>query len=1778
MFPDTLPRTCRAEILGPGSSITEVPPGFSIVKSRLGNNDAFEMADAEKLKSLKERAASRQKDDGEGDLSSVFAQLDTDCDGTLTRDEIVKNCHLLKLSAEEANQLFDKLDADGDGELSIEEFMKAAKFLAIRKKAQAMKEKKAEEAALAAEAARAEAEKLKRSEADKKSKLADLKQKSAVMREKREEELRLRAVAAAAKAAVRLQGAARRHKARKVVGAKREEKKAADDAAAAVEAARQRAEAERAAEALAAERRRIKEEEAAATAEAARARKAAEAAAAEAARETTKTAAAAAVAAAEADLAEEIVACRRLMASAGDAQPLFAGTLPRKVEGAGLFSAGWKDRMVRLHFDRLEVGTVDAAGRFKAATGGKEVGLLPLNHLATLHHGDPALDPAAQTASSRKSWLGSGVGGGSEQSRDPADGKSCLHLVLRTQADERAPVVTTTLKDDPCDASQAGSRLAAALRSVISVHPRLRAEADVEAGLAKALSSAHRGDLVAWEGRGRALVESVGGVRCLLVPRLAGMLTEARASAAAIDAAHASWREEARDALEALLVEREAPDLSATSAALALARDGVALNGERLTVDDADLLDRAEARVSWLSKECDLTAQLTSSLSVDAREQLAAGCAEANALRGQGSLSPLVEALAEKSGHRLAEILDLQEKWRRDTKLALQGAVSGSDVSTLRDIFALAEGGTNIGGDVLSLRHLLDLIQAARARINRLEKEEEVLARMTAALESDRRLDMAQQLDAAAGLRSEGQLTSRLEDYTSRCAHRIREINTEHDRWREDTTDALQDAIGGFDIAVLTSVLTIARTGVQLNGETVTLQSSCEELLNTGDLRAERLSILNEHAVKCISVLAIDSRKEIMACVTASDALRSGGILSPQLDEQITACRTRLVQIEEAQSTWLREAEASLEEATSNFDASRLQDLLVDAETGVEINGDVLVFSNTELLHQANLRLNHLAKLENLERRMPVLLESDVRSDLIDCIAETRLIEAEGPLSPTIIFKLGQCEARVCEIKDAQDQWQLDHASVLAFAVKGFDLQALGVKLAIALEGVDMYGDKVTLTGHDDLIAAARARLLHLQVLDRLSRELTEALESDNRLALMQAANAGKAIKDQGGQLSPRIGEQLMSSTMRYVQLETEQQAWRQAAARTVEAAVLGFDLQVLSEALTVATDGVQMNGDEVTLHQGFEDVITLASNRMTRLTREAKFVERALPALQTTNHDAILECVADATQISSLEPVTPLAPSTEAVLAECKDKLAKLDGSAVRLQGQARKRQASLRVEGLREEKKRNGDAAIKLQGLVRKHEAKKLLVAKRVERAVRTHGATKVQGVVRQRSARKVVSKRREERGAEMLASFMNRAATSAVGVEDDDAPLSTPSKPPEFTAVASNAPVQTTPPLRAPIFKLPEKENVDLGKASSDQPRAVSATSAADAEGGPAAIVALRRAIVEHDREKLLEAYAEAVATLPQQCGAFPVVQQARELITTLSEAFGALEAAVLDRDSEAISWALGNLRSSGLGQWSTAKVEASAVTSQLRAALGSGAAGELQRAVAAAEKADASMRAFAQSDGSSSGCSGGGGLPVVTARMLVAAKEELGGVLALARAFTAAKCAAERTPAVAEALRAAVEAAVACGVRSGQVYEQSFALAADLGVQEGLPEPELGPDRPWSRSRRRPSPSPGDVAVTTAAGGGGTPRRSSSARRGASPSLRAGSRGSASRTRGAHAASGTSPSPRRGSSARRSRGSVQFNLGAAVGGDPSTPRWPTDAESTAEQLLKKLGSPI
>lgn len=82
------------------------------------------LEDAYRLRAggYKERKPVVVPDDDSIDTLSIvalFAKVDTSGDGSVTREELVRNCHVLHLSVEDAHRLFDKLDVNGDGEVIL---------------------------------------------------------------------------------------------------------------------------------------------------------------------------------------------------------------------------------------------------------------------------------------------------------------------------------------------------------------------------------------------------------------------------------------------------------------------------------------------------------------------------------------------------------------------------------------------------------------------------------------------------------------------------------------------------------------------------------------------------------------------------------------------------------------------------------------------------------------------------------------------------------------------------------------------------------------------------------------------------------------------------------------------------------------------------------------------------------------------------------------------------------------------------------------------------------------------------------------------------------------------------------------------------------------------------------------------------------------------------------------------------------------------------------------------------------------------------------------------------------------------------------------------------------------------------------------------------------------------------------------------------------------------------------------------------------------------------
>jgi len=123
----------RGTIHVPAPYVQEETPGADFMYGALQGFDrrAFleDLAQAHKERSKPGGATKKLKppeaEQSTNDLVAMFSKVDVNGDGGVSREELVKNCHLLNLSVEEAHRLFDKLDVDGDGEVSADEFAKA---------------------------------------------------------------------------------------------------------------------------------------------------------------------------------------------------------------------------------------------------------------------------------------------------------------------------------------------------------------------------------------------------------------------------------------------------------------------------------------------------------------------------------------------------------------------------------------------------------------------------------------------------------------------------------------------------------------------------------------------------------------------------------------------------------------------------------------------------------------------------------------------------------------------------------------------------------------------------------------------------------------------------------------------------------------------------------------------------------------------------------------------------------------------------------------------------------------------------------------------------------------------------------------------------------------------------------------------------------------------------------------------------------------------------------------------------------------------------------------------------------------------------------------------------------------------------------------------------------------------------------------------------------------------------------------------------------------------
>jgi calcium-dependent protein kinase len=59
-------------------------------------------------------------------MRNMFLQLDTDGNGSLSRDELIRGAEKLRVTVEEIDTILEECDVDGDGCVNYSEFITAA--------------------------------------------------------------------------------------------------------------------------------------------------------------------------------------------------------------------------------------------------------------------------------------------------------------------------------------------------------------------------------------------------------------------------------------------------------------------------------------------------------------------------------------------------------------------------------------------------------------------------------------------------------------------------------------------------------------------------------------------------------------------------------------------------------------------------------------------------------------------------------------------------------------------------------------------------------------------------------------------------------------------------------------------------------------------------------------------------------------------------------------------------------------------------------------------------------------------------------------------------------------------------------------------------------------------------------------------------------------------------------------------------------------------------------------------------------------------------------------------------------------------------------------------------------------------------------------------------------------------------------------------------------------------------------------------------------------------
>jgi len=1194
-----------------------------------------------------------------GKVDSLFALLDINGDGTLTCAEVVENCHLLKITAEEANKLFNKLDKDGNGELGIKEFAKAAKLLAIKKKAIAMKTKKAQEdgAKVGAGSPLKDRSPVKQQIAEvakAHEKPADTKPSQNVTppRPKAEEtnsHAKSSDVNSPEKTSPSLGDGCR--------GGGRSGGRSGgrggglDRPPSTTQPSKPRAQGTQAVTILEVPKLATKVSKANVQETPPR-------------RETLKKALPVVVSPGASSgivsKAEKLAIMKQKAAALKQqkedaAKGLFS---PEDVKKAKL--AEMKDKALALKAKRED------ENRLRAAAAAVNAALV--------------LQQAARRHRARKTL---GAKRKEKQTAEVNDAAAKLQSVARQRGAKRTSMLLR--QEKVAEKSLAPARQLIASAGSLNPLLEVRLVCADDASSSKGKGGSWRDQAV------RFFFDRVE----LCAPGAGKKVAQAKSSLPLNHLTVVDFERDAASSSQACVIRSRSDEGSA--------EEVVKFQVE--AVDAASTMVRDIVMVhSRLNKERIVEAGLVDSLSRAHRADLEKWCSSLQGMLGDGDgstgalLSPGLRGSLREATSLLKSINKKQGMWQEETTAKLEALLAVRDSPDLEGIKATwleASEGVVLHGDLMLVTSNDDLLKRATVRVARLEREESAAAQLTTGMKRDNRADLEAGVAAVEALRAEEPISNRLGALTRQCTARVEEIKVSQAKWIEKQEAKLEAALKGSDLLSMRAAQKRSILGVNLNGDSISLSHRVDLLRRASD-RVERLvheeSLLTSTGEQLAAAKSGDNRAELESSIAAAEALSVDELGFEKLSELIKACAVKLENIRGAQHAWRAKMEEDIGAAIKGFDGARIRNVLVHAVEGVHMNGDHVSLENREdLLERARARVAHFSREEKVLSQILSAKNSDLRSDLVQCIDEATSLRFAHALSPKLERAVKECASRVAEIEGVQAAWQKEAESKLSKQVKEGSLKALLAAIKISTDGVKLHGDNIALEGCEELLKRAADRVSRLEAESGLVGLLEAAVESNARSTMAESIEAAQRAKVEGP-LTSEVQKQLRLCVARMDAIVAAQGSWKQHTKQLLHQAIQGIDAAAVTKALGVASSGVDMHGDRVTLCGEFDAVLELGAARVSRLTTERLLAEKLAAVAQSGGHDALLEGIAEATALSSESSPFPLTPSLVAALEACRGKLMDLEGgAATRLQGLVRQKNAKKAVGAKKDEKVRS-------------------------------------------------------------------------------------------------------------------------------------------------------------------------------------------------------------------------------------------------------------------------------------------------------------------------------------------------------------------------------------------------------------------------------------------------------------------------------------------------------